>query len=353
MYPFPPDRVEPLGPYAVYSLVAISVTAFLWAVVRAFRRGLKSARWSDIPVWSVATFVPVFLLRHATIATTAWYEQTPRLAEFVGWCALAGLAGGLVTAGRILHQRRHETLLNLYVVAIVCVAVPVLLLPTVSTPREVPRRTQCRNNLKLIGLALHNYHDAFNVFPAAADRGPELPALSWRISLLPFLDASPMYLGYRLDEPWDSPANRPIAKACLAAYQCPSRRTPAQNSSGEYYTDYAILTGPGTVFPDEGGRRFSDIKDGASNTILVVEASGTEIVWTEPRDIPAASVRWRPNAPGDKPGKSNGLTSSFHRAGAHVLLADGSVRFVSEFTDEAVFRALATADGGDTPGDSW
>ena len=80
---------------------------------------------------------------------------------------------------------------------------------------------------------------------------------------------------------------------------------------------------------------------------MVLEACGSNVIWTEPRDQPVASVAKSINGPGSRPGQSNSLLSSWHSNGAQAALADGSVRFVSESTDPRILRALLTIDGGE------
>jgi prepilin-type processing-associated H-X9-DG protein len=80
--------------------------------------------------------------------------------------------------------------------------------------------------------------------------------------------------------------------------------------------------------------------------VLVVEACGKEIIWTEPRDLPLEETPVGINLPGEKPLTSAGLFSSYHRQGAHVLMADGSVRYLSDRTSPEVLEAILTADGG-------
>ncbi len=93
------------------------------------------------------------------------------------------------------------------------------------------------------------------------------------------------------------------------------------------------------------------ISDGTSNTVLVVEACGQEIVWTRPQDIQLSSQNVGVNLPGTQPNHSSGAWSSFHRGGSHTLLADGSVRFISEKTEPKILKALLTATAEDTVGE--
>jgi len=92
-----------------------------------------------------------------------------------------------------------------------------------------------------------------------------------------------------------------------------------------------------------------DVTDGVSNTLAIVEACGLPVVWTEPRDVDLAEQRVGVNLPGDQPGRSRGVVSSYHPQGGHVAMADGSVRFMSADIDPGVLRALLSATGGEPP----
>lgn len=94
-----------------------------------------------------------------------------------------------------------------------------------------------------------------------------------------------------------------------------------------------------------------DFSDGASNTAIVAEACGQQIVWTEPRDIELTDENLGINLPGHKSGQSIGSWSSYHQNGAHTVLADGSVRFLSVNTDPRVLRAITTVNGGENSGE--
>ncbi len=99
-----------------------------------------------------------------------------------------------------------------------------LLLPAVQAAREAARRAQCVNNLKQIGLALHNYHDTTNGFPAAAITSKDgKPLLSWRVAILPYIEQQELYNQFHLNEPWDSPHNKTLIARMPVAYNCPSR----------------------------------------------------------------------------------------------------------------------------------
>lgn len=215
-------------------------------------------------------------------------------------------------------------------------------------PREAGWRSQCRNQLKQIGLAFHNYADYHeNHFPDAAFQDEDSPPRSWRVDLLPYVDQQYALKAYDPQQPWDSAKNLPLAQRDLHVYTCPS--VPPQNArdaAGRYFTSYATLIGPETVFPNGRALSFKQITDGTSNTALVVEACGQQIVWTEPRDIQVTAKNLAINLPGDRPGYSPAAWSSYHRRMAQTLCADGSVRNLSTETDPSVLKAIMTAHGG-------
>jgi len=188
-------------------------------------------------------------------------------------------------------------------VAVVCVllcggVLVALLLPAVQAAREAARRAECTNNLKQIAIAFHNYHDAYNTFPPAyiPDKNGR-PMHSWRVLILPFMEEQALYERYNLDEPWDSPGNLAVTNVAIDAYSCPSC-PPSGDSLAPTETNYMVITGPETVFDGVKAARFADIKDGTSNTILVVEVVGTGVNWAEPVDLDASNMQF-PNVTPD------------------------------------------------------
>ena len=110
--------------------------------------------------------------------------------------------------------------------------------------------------------------------------------------------------------------------------------------------------GAGTIFDSSTGTPIARIRDGTSNTLLALEACGTEIIWTQPIDVDSRSYKVSVNGPGELKGQSGSMISSWHYGGAQVLLADGSSRFLKNTIDANVLRCLLTADAGDAPGDA-
>jgi hypothetical protein len=206
-----------------------------------------------------------------------------------------------------------------------------LLLPAIQAAREAARRTGSANNLKQIGLAMHNFHDVYGKFPPAAKVDADgKPLLSWRVHILPFVEAQDLYEKFHLDEPWDSEHNRPLIEQMPIAYQNPN--LPA--SEGK--TNYLAVTGPGTAFAKKDGTRIRDFTDGTSNSILVVEANADRaVIWTKPDDLTFDPQQPLAGLGGLRPG------------GFQALLADGSVQFVANTIDPDVLRALMTIAGGE------
>jgi len=219
------------------------------------------------------------------------------------------------------------------------------LIPPLGHPPEASWRTQCKYNLKQIGLALHTYHDDYGSFPPAhiADSNGR-PVHSWRVLLLPYLDQKPLYEKYRFDEPWDGPNNGKLADEIVAVYNCPSD-VHAHDKTSSTMTDYVAIVGPETPWPGSRATAIRDIKDGTSTTLLVVEVTNSGIHWMEPRDLHVLQMAQTINA------KSGQGISSRHTCGAHVLMADGSARFISDQTAAELIRGLLTVNGKETIGD--
>lgn len=204
------------------------------------------------------------------------------------------------------------TLIELLVVIAIIAILIALLLPAVQQAREAARRTQCKNNLKQIGLALHNYHDAFDRFPSfvmshhsnvyqqwyGCQAWYFTRGFSWRVSILPYIDRAPEYNSMDLENHGFGgclggmgAANLAIMGLSLPAYVCPSDPTEKSVKSGwggtENGTNYAAAVRAradqthGDIRNDDPskdlggitrtGTRIADFKDGSSNVIMVGE----------------------------------------------------------------------------------
>jgi prepilin-type N-terminal cleavage/methylation domain-containing protein/prepilin-type processing-associated H-X9-DG protein len=337
------------------------------------------------------------------------------------------------------------TLIELLVVIAIIAVLIGLLVPAVQKVREAANRMSCTNNLKQLGLALHHFHDSNNAFPPgrvstraglpqlgipAAPTGT-VPSHSWIPFVLPYLEQEALSKLYRRDVPtqgWANPLNRPnVTRIHLKAMQCPSAKpdrlhieafpATANNTPWGSCIDYAAIKGLRTgagqlattgfvdpvtnaegVMPDSVMRRFADITDGTSNTVLIAECAGRPELWRAGRPVPLAQLDpTNPRYPiedaagGDMPGGAwaeqqnaffldgstpdgrlrpgtcainctnnfcglptrnydDGEIYSFHPGGANCVFADGSVRFLRANLDIRILARLVTRAGNEVVG---
>jgi hypothetical protein len=192
-------------------------------------------------------------------------------------------------------------------------------------------RQRDANNLKQIALAMHNYESTYGHFPPAAicDKQGK-PLLSWRVAILPYIEQDNLYQQFRLDEPWDSPANKKLLEYLPNVYVVPN----SKQLPGQYLTHYRVFVGGGALFDMRKGVKFAEITDGTSNTLMVVETA-EGVPWTKPEDIP-----YDPKKPLPKFG-------DFFDKGFNAAMADGSVRFLPKDIKEQTLRAIITRAGGE------
>lgn len=200
-----------------------------------------------------------------------------------------------------------------------------------SVTRRVARRSESVNNLKQIALAMHMFHDGHKRFPAPANYGPDgKPLLSWRVHLLPFVEQQQLYQQFHLDEPWDSAHNKALIDKIPPVFRSPLSK------AAKGMTNYVLPVGPGTGFPGREGLQFPDIKDGTSNTIMILEVNDDHAVtWTKPDDLP-----FDPKTP------LKGL-GGLNKDGFNAAYFDGSVRFIPLKIPPETLRALITPAGGE------
>jgi prepilin-type N-terminal cleavage/methylation domain-containing protein len=311
-------------------------------------------------------------------------------------------------APRSTHRRGFTLIELLVVIAIIAILIA-LLLPAVQQAREAARRTQCKNNLKQIGLALHNYHDVFNCFPSAyitkqlcspaanwpACNTGEVSMYSWGAFILPYIDQAPLFNTLNVGNVWletniANATTRASLQMGMPAFVCASDPGPALNdfvAASDRY-DFRITVG-GTdhkiarsnyvmmanawdsttphVYPTQYGPahgigfanskiNFRDITDGSSNTIAVGERAyiyknankvGAALVigFSGSNNVQDTSYGQKGNSIAAVGLTYNGINalvggehdvrgfSSNHVGGAHFVMGDGAVRFISENID--------------------
>jgi prepilin-type processing-associated H-X9-DG protein len=217
---------------------------------------------------------------------------------------------------------------------------------SVNAPRYVNKRAWCGNNIKQIGLAMHNYHAAYGAFPpayVADDSGRQLH--SWRVLLLPFLEMQSLYDRYRFDEPWDGPHNITLLREMPEVFVCPAN--PASGPAPSTWTSYVVIRGAATMFPGAKSVSLEQVTDGLAFTIAVVEVTNVRIPWTKPEDLDLHTMSLQINDR-DKPS-----VSSNHPGGANSVFADGAYHALRESISGIRLRALATIAGGETVSPDW
>jgi prepilin-type N-terminal cleavage/methylation domain-containing protein/prepilin-type processing-associated H-X9-DG protein len=308
-------------------------------------------------------------------------------------------------------KRWGFTLIELLVVIAIIAVLIGLLIPAVQKVREAANRIQCENNLKNLGLALHNYHGVNRKFPPGA-LGPRsgfpqfdsVKHYGLGTALLPYIEQESLFQQYRRDVSWFDPPNQPVVTKQLPVWQCPSAEA-NRIQDGSLITvtpppvelfigyaacgDYAGMLGvhpelvargvidpPGGprdvagyysgVFEMNTTRRIDDILDGTSQTILMAECAGRPQLWQGRKKVPnvwltggpwaSRNLLWGRGATQDGSafyGKcainctNDREVYSFHPGGANAVFADGSLQFLTEGMSINVLAALITRAGGE------
>jgi len=186
-----------------------------------------------------------------------------------------------------------------------------LLLPSGGHPRWISEGMQSSNDLKQIGIALENYHDTHGTFPPAYIADEEgRPMHSWRVLILPYWGHADLHSQYDFDKPWDDPENLKLAAQIPDLYASP----PFREHRPEGLTTYLAISAEGTVLGTTEAIRPEDITE---PTVMVIEAKGNPVPWIKPEDISPDQVNVDPER-----------IISLSKEGIHLLMSDGSVRFV-------------------------
>ncbi len=213
-------------------------------------------------------------------------------------------------------------------VGVLCVvfALIAVVLSTIRATIDAGKRNTCGNNLKVIGMALHDYHNVYGCFPApfSVDASGK-PLHSWRVAIEPFRGAvSTFQSTFDFTLPWNHPKNLKVSTPFADyGFTCPG--TPP----GSGFTNYVMVVG-------KKRRATSGQTKDHPDAIIVVEIADSDIHWTEPRDLNFDEMSFTIND------KAKPSISSHHPPGALVLYANGHVRWLDESTDPDELRKLLT-----------
>jgi hypothetical protein len=204
--------------------------------------------------------------------------------------------------------------------------------------RKSDHGRSCRNKMKLLAVALQNYHDQYKRFPPAYTvDGDGKPLHSWRVLILPFLEQTVAFRDLDLRQPWNSPHNWAVLEKVDPSDFCCSA---GEGDPSE--TNYLAVIGDDTIWPGRQGTAMKEILDGTSHTIMLVEVADSGIHWAEPRDMPV-----RVALQGINPPHVVFAISSGHPGGAMVAFADDLVQFLPNATTPDVLGALLTRAGAE------
>ena len=205
----------------------------------------------------------------------------------------------------------------------------------IESERKRQRSMLPQNRLREIALAMANYYSTYGTFPPpyTVDKNGK-PLHSWRVLILPFLEEGNLYQRIRLNEPWDSEYNKQFHNQMPAVYH--NTAYPGSDKKGE--TNFCTVVGPDTFGQADGkGRKTSEIKNGPSHTIMLVERQ-TPICWMAPIDIEQEKAYLGIN---QDPAGIGGKTSG----GVFAVYANAAVKFVEQTTPLEQLKASLTING--------
>ena len=308
------------------------------------------------------------------------------------------------------NDRLGFTLIELLVVIAIIAILVGLLLPAVQKVREAAARTSCSNNLKQLGLALHNHHDTMGKFPAATERflvNGEVRANSWTPYILPYIEQENVFRQYNFRIGWDQGSNAAVGgpiRVTIKTFICPAAplggrhpvrgpldypATTERMANNPFWSAYIRpfveqgdpqwigVLGLDNVNAATGGvtrcnRTIPSITDGTSNTMMLAECAGrnrrfimgredptqswTSGPWANPNsriNISGFDPSWQPGQPLPIAGPcvvnciNDKEIYSFHNGGANICMADGSVRFLRQSATLDLALSLLTRNRGE------
>ncbi|MCA9047991.1 MAG: DUF1559 domain-containing protein [Planctomycetaceae bacterium] len=343
LHEFPPSW----WPLSNYGLAGLPFDLMvLVALLLIFSIRVSGSRWSCIIRLAVLIAVPPIAwqwqtYRHPSVFNPVKEYLTASLLLLLTAIAVQGAVRGFRR-----YRRSVQSWISIGSASLMGTLFGTLVLitqwpPGVSHAPRASAMNLCKNNLKQIGLALHNYHKVHRMFPtpvqAAYDR-------SWRVTLLPLLGRDVLYARYNQDAEWDHPSNLPLTEEIVPPLDCPGRRIRTDNQ-GRFITAYTALTGPGAAFETGKHFRIRDFTDGTPSTLMVTESCGKQVVCTEPKDVSTETDVLQINALGPQLHQSNGIASSYHMGGANMLMADGSVRMIGKDIDHEILERIISRAG--------
>jgi hypothetical protein len=214
------------------------------------------------------------------------------------------------------------------------------------------------SNLKQIMLGLLNYESANGAFPPPfiADADGK-PMHSWRVLILPYMEQKQLYNQYDFDEPWDGPNNRklwdrmPYFYSCKGCEQCRKIGGDPFGEMPRNASNYVAVVGDETAWPVGKQVKWSDLSDGSSQTLLVLEYSGMTVPWTAPVDLTyeeAIDVLTGDDSQGHINIDESLATATFTRDFRMGGFGDGHGMYLPSGLTEEYARALLTSAGGET-----